>query len=241
MNNPYYNENYDDYMKRQRDQAYGVSRPSQQSMDDLYNTGSPQMPSSDQIIQPGQQSQGGFNMSGLGSYGAVANSVASGLNASNPNNKYQSASDQRVDQAGNSVASAIGPWWGALAQAGEYTSKTAKGNGTNQWNLAIGNADDPFNAFKADYGPGNNTVRTARSILTGGMSRVFTSHKGAQQNRAAIENQKNAFRASQLSANKQQYDAIQQQNQMDEYNKRMNAQNRMNNLYRIPTTYQSMF
>ncbi len=50
-----------------------------------------------------------------------------------------------------------------------------------------------------------------------------------------------AIDSYQQNYNAKEQEHQQQQNQAEAYNKRMNNQNRINNLYKIPTSYQSMF
>ena len=58
------------------------------------------------------------------------------------------ATNKKMDDLGTSVASAIGPWWGALAELGTEASKELQGDGTNLDKNIQGQFADPFNQFK---------------------------------------------------------------------------------------------
>jgi hypothetical protein len=57
--------------------------------------------------------------------------------------------NNKIDQAGVGIASAFGPWWGALAQAGVQTSKSIQGDGSSRTKNTTARFADPFHQFKA--------------------------------------------------------------------------------------------
>jgi len=122
-----------------------LSRPFSLTQDEL-----PQLNTNQTQTQTGLGGYLNGQQKNSNAYGALALTAAASLNASSPNNKYQNKGDQEISNMGNSVSSAIGPWWGALTQAGEYTSKELKGDGTNQARSVAGTVSDPWNAFKGN-------------------------------------------------------------------------------------------
>jgi uncharacterized membrane protein len=61
----------------------------------------------------------------------------------------QDQTNQTIDKAGVGVASAFGPWWGALAQLGVSGSQKIAGDNTNQGRAIAGKIADPFFNIKA--------------------------------------------------------------------------------------------
>lgn len=231
MNNPYFSSTYDEYKARQLKQRTGQNF--------LNDTGTnPQLSQNFNMVQPQQPApQGGFDASSLNQYGALANTVSqiatSAYNAGKPD--YQSQNDKNVDAAGTSIASAIGPWWGALANVGTTASKSIKGDSTNTFNTTAGTVLDPFNQFKG------STSDIAMNLLTGKNTWEAVSGRTSRKARAAINARHQAVANAQLAANAKERTGVEQQNQLEEYQKRLNSQNRMNNLYSIPKSYQQMF
>ncbi len=235
---PYYNLNYDEYMKQRQNAAYSTGVQPRTGQDFLNDSGY-QAPDMTQNIPSMNQTQPQTNKFGnISSYGAVAQTAAKAATSAYDTNRtnYQSNSDQAVDNTGKAVAGAIGPWWGALADVGVSASKSVKGDSTNRTKTTAGEALDPFGQFKGD-----NAGDIALNFLTGKNFWDSAQGKTSKKARRDIQAKKDAIAREQGAYNQKRVDSTNYQNQMEEYNQRLNKQDRMNNLYKIPTSYQSMF
>jgi hypothetical protein len=134
-----------------------------------------------------------FSSSTGNTIGGAANTAAMALNASSSNNKYQSKEEADVDALGTSVASAIGPWWGALAGVGTYASKELKGDSTNTFETTLGEAADPFSQFKGD-----NAGDIALNFLVGKNFWDSASGKTSDDAKEAIAVKKRAADAERI-------------------------------------------
>lgn len=65
------------------------------------------------------------------------------------NTFQQSKADDQIDSAGAGIASAFGPWWGALAQAGTEGSKKIRGDSMNVNKNMAAYELDPFKHVKS--------------------------------------------------------------------------------------------
>ena len=259
--NPYYNSSYDEYAQRQKSLKQQQEQPFSEA--DAYPNQTPiqlsgQVPMSNGPTKgPSKGSNNIFTGNNSGTYGNIANQALGAIDANNPNNNNQPADEKKVDDTGNAVASSFGPWWGAMTKAGTITSKKWRGkgmvsldsNGNSNHHImdnarnVNANVTDPFNMFKdpgAQYGK-NKNLRTVGNIFLGGVPRMLGSFKQVSNERKRIILAQDNKRAMQNQYNTNQYNQSQYDNQQEEYNKRMNKTNRMNNLYSIPKTYQQMF
>lgn len=99
-----------------------------------------------------------------------------------PTKSSEQKTGDQVDQVGTSVASAFGPWWGALAKLGTSTSKSVQGDGTNLRKDKIGAMLDPFANVKGLFnGHPLEALPIYGQLLAG--KRV---HKEAMQRKAQI-------------------------------------------------------
>ena len=80
--------------------------------------------------------------------GVIANAAAQAIPG--PQNSAQTESEEGVDKAGTAIASAIGPWWGALAKVGTTASKYVRqDDNVSHAQGFVGDTLNPFHQFSS--------------------------------------------------------------------------------------------
>lgn len=273
--NPYYNEGYDDYMKRQRQQAYKVD-PQQMNKPQFSEAdlGGNQGQINTQPLNPSQatpSAQGKFNWgnmtkssNGVGSAAGMAAGL-SAATAPTPDG-HGFSMDPHAGYTGSLNGLSSGGAIGAIAGGitGEAGSFIKAGHAIDRYNPTNDLGQTQYDAYgRPGYnGAGIVAANQAAGDLhqaelsskswwqggkAGGVAGIdsttlFGKLNGYQKKaKRKLAETQGAITASQNTYNNQTSNYIHQQNTAEEYNKRMNSQNRMNNLYTIPRNYQQMF
>jgi hypothetical protein len=101
----------------------------------------------------------------------------------------QTSKENNIDQAGTGIASAFGPWWGAMAGAGVEGTKKIRGNGMNTSRNVLASYNDPFNQFKGNKSGGD----WAMSFLTPALGSFTKGRRVKRAAQAAQEVQRKEF------------------------------------------------
>jgi hypothetical protein len=259
--NPYFQSTYDEYKSRQLKQRSG-----QDFLNDSgYQSSNPTIPSRPEQSKTAtaMQSVGGSNGVAGGIAGAAAG-ITSQLGK--PLGEHGFGIDPYAGYTGSlkglSTSGPIGAVIGGIG--GEASGFIAADKATRAYNAnndiggmqydingkPIYNSAGVFSAQRAakELGDAENSAKSWwQGGKAGGVagidSTVIASTLGGFKKRARKKQRQvqDAISKAQTSYNSQEQQFQQQQNQNEEYSKRMNNQNRINNLYKIPTSYQSMF
>jgi len=245
--NPYYSDSFDEYQARQRQQKL------------------------EQNSQPETPQIGGSALSGgsKGIGANIGNGIAiagAGLDTFNQarNDSDGLALDKNAGLngavKGAAAGSAAGPWGtligavvGTVAgQAGALSKINKNLKNVNVNPDFIGGTDSngrPIYNSGAAFNSANtlSTINESQKNIHGSAditgtrwlaNLAFGTNKKLKRKRdelrAGIQKSQNNFNNADITS-------INQQNNMEEYNKRLNNQSRINNLYSIPRTYQQMF
>ncbi len=260
--NPYYNEGYDDYMKRQRQQTYGNPDQMQQPQQPLAGTGD----QSQGLPQRSKFNWGNMTQSskGVGTAAGMAAGITAGL--APPPDNHGFSIDPYAGYTGSlsglSSGGAIGAVTGGIA--GEAGGFVKAGHAIDKYNASNDLGQTQYDAYgrpgyngagissaQQAVGDLHKAEQSSKSWWQGGKAggvlgvdttTLFGKLNGYQKKARTKQRQTEAaITAAQNNYNTQTNNYIHQQNSTEEYNKRMNAQNRMNNLYTIPRNYQQMF
>jgi len=242
---PYYSSTFDEYKDRQLKQRTG-----QDFVNDMGGYSQPNR-NIQGLQQPSQSTQQGRDISPL--FGTVANGVGSALQAGAQPKQVtpytaQLQKSQNIADSGIAAAASAVPILRGFMKLGQGIGAQTtdeygiyKGNNavTKTANSFIDNNLNPTTGLQnlSDFSK-DITWGTALNQFTGGLLGKSASQKRAEKGKA---NAIAKFRAQQTAYNKNNASEIAQQNQLQEYNKRMNNYNRQNNLYTIPQSYQQMF
>lgn len=162
--------NYDSNKLNTINNTLGMQTPS-------YDTEAPQATSLNDLSDPNFQKaerQSFFNSQQGRTLGNIANMAASAI--PQPENNIQTSGEQQTEAIGTSVASAIGPWWGALAKVGTTGSKYLReDDNVSHAQGFLADQLDPFHQF--------NSLKdgSAREKVTSFLNPVAASHFAADR------------------------------------------------------------
>lgn len=115
---------------------------------------------------------------------AIGTTINTGLTAiNNSGTDYRNDSTKQGDQTGEAIASAIGPWWGALAKVGTGASRAIIGTGSDSSKNGVGTIVNPFNQFE------NN--RNSRDVALSFINPIASGLEKGQRRQKEYQNQQN--------------------------------------------------
>lgn len=225
--NPYYSSSYDEYAQRQKQQK-----------------------------QQQQPTQSGAANTGYGTAWGAAGGALNIAGSALENNKPRQSTNytesrknsEKAATAGITAAASSFPIIGGFMKLGQGIGEQT----TDEWGMYKGKTTVGKTAYSFIDNNINPTTGIqnfsdlSKDITVGTLANQFTAGligKSASQKKAE-KGKKDFFAAKKVSQeryNKTHLNRSLTNNHMEEYNKRMDKTNRMNNLYSIPKTYQQMF